>query len=99
MKDIDFLFLTVTVETPEVEGGVILTVGMGDIGQLGLGEEVEERTRPALVPNLENIVAIAAGGLHTACVNKDGKVVMLLFCLRLFFSYIFLISANCRFYL
>ncbi|XP_068211626.1 regulator of chromosome condensation-like [Palaemon carinicauda] len=64
----------VTLEAPKVDNGVVLTVGMGDVGQLGLGENIEERTRPALVPDLENIVAIAAGGLHTMCLDKSGKV-------------------------
>lgn len=47
---------------------------MGDVGQLGLGEDVEEKTRPGLVPDLENIVAVAAGGLHSVVLDKDGKV-------------------------
>ncbi|XP_066971514.1 regulator of chromosome condensation [Macrobrachium rosenbergii] len=64
----------VTLEAPKINGGVVLTVGMGDIGQLGLGDGVEEKTRPALVPDLEDIVAIAAGGLHTVCLDKSGKV-------------------------
>ncbi|KAK7079130.1 Regulator of chromosome condensation [Halocaridina rubra] len=64
----------VTLEIPDVEEGVVLTVGMGDVGQLGLGEDIQEKTRPALVPDLKNIVAIAAGGLHTVCLDKTGKV-------------------------
>lgn len=66
--------LTVQLEAPKVEGGVVLTVGMGDIGQLGLGPDVEERTRPGVVNLPEDIVAIAAGGLHTVCLDKNGKV-------------------------
>ncbi|XP_076058734.1 regulator of chromosome condensation 1 [Oratosquilla oratoria] len=54
--------------------GVPLTVGTGDIGQLGLGPNVEERTRPALVPDLEDVVAVAAGGLHSVSLDKNGKV-------------------------
>lgn len=64
----------VNLEAPNVQGGVVLTVGMGDIGQLGLGEDVQEKTRPGLVPDLKDIVAIAAGGLHTVCLDKAGKV-------------------------
>ena len=53
----------------------MLTVGMGDIGQLGLGPDVEEKTRVALVPGLpDNIVAVSAGGLHTICLDDTGKV-------------------------
>lgn len=62
------------VERPSCENGVVLTCGMGDVGQLGLGEDVEEKTRPGLVPDLENIVAVAAGGLHSVVLDKDGKV-------------------------
>lgn len=61
-------------EAPKVEGGVVLTVGMGDIGQLGLGPDVQEKTRPGLVNLSEDIVAIAAGGLHTVCLDKNGKI-------------------------
>lgn len=61
-------------EAPKVEGGVVLTVGMGDIGQLGLGPDTEEKTRPAVVPGLSDIIAIAAGGLHSMCLDKAGKV-------------------------
>lgn len=57
-----------------MESGVVLTVGMGDVGQLGLGPDVEEKSRPALVDLPEGIVAIAAGGLHTVCLDKKGKV-------------------------
>ncbi|XP_063606599.1 regulator of chromosome condensation-like [Penaeus indicus] len=64
----------VHVERPSCENGVVLTCGMGDVGQLGLGEDVEEKTRPGLVPDLENIVAVAAGGLHSVVLDKDGKV-------------------------
>lgn len=65
---------TVQLEAPKVEGGVVLTVGMGDVGQLGLGPDVEEKTRPGVVDLPEGIVAIAAGGLHTVCLDKNGKV-------------------------
>lgn len=57
-----------------MNGGVILTVGMGDIGQLGLGPDVEEKSLPAVVPSLTDVVAVAAGGLHTVCIDKAGKV-------------------------
>lgn len=56
------------------EGGIVLCIGQGDVGQLGLGPDVLEKTRPAAVPNYENIVSIAAGGMHNVCLTKDGKV-------------------------
>ncbi|CAG5093829.1 Similar to RCC1: Regulator of chromosome condensation (Mesocricetus auratus), partial [Cotesia congregata] len=63
---------------PDLRGittpGVALTVGQGDVGQLGLGEDVMEKTRPAVIPGHNDIVAIAAGGMHNVCLTKSGKV-------------------------
>jgi len=54
--------------------GQVLTVGQGDTGQLGLGEDVMEKTRPGLVESLENAVDAVAGGMHTAVLDIEGKV-------------------------
>ncbi|XP_030767877.1 regulator of chromosome condensation [Sitophilus oryzae] len=54
--------------------GVILVTGAGDVGQLGLGPDVLEKSRPALVNLTSEITDICAGGMHTACLTKDGKV-------------------------
>uniref|UniRef100_A0A2K6RYX6 Regulator of chromosome condensation n=1 Tax=Saimiri boliviensis boliviensis TaxID=39432 RepID=A0A2K6RYX6_SAIBB len=43
------------------EPGLVLTLGQGDVGQLGLGENVMERKKPALVSIPEDV----AGGMHT----------------------------------
>ncbi|TKC40526.1 hypothetical protein EI555_013087 [Monodon monoceros] len=56
------------------EPGLVLTLGQGDVGQLGLGENVMERKKPALVPILEDIVQAEAGGMHTVCLSKSGQV-------------------------
>ncbi|KAJ8681275.1 hypothetical protein QAD02_017062 [Eretmocerus hayati] len=56
-------------------GGIVLTCGQGDVGQLGLGEDVLEKTRFAAIPEHKNIVAIAAGGMHNVCLTKEGKVI------------------------
>lgn len=52
----------------------MLTLGQGDVGQLGLGENVMERKKPALVPISEDIVQAEAGGMHTVCLGKSGQV-------------------------
>lgn len=54
----------------------VLTLGQGDVGQLGLGEDVLERKKPALVKSLEglNIVQVECGGMHTVALTDDGKV-------------------------
>ena len=54
--------------------GVVLTLGQGDTGQLGLGPDIMERSKPALVKDLTNVVSVCAGGMHTVALTKDGKV-------------------------
>jgi len=54
--------------------GHVLTVGQGDTGQLGLGENVMEKTRPGIISTLSSAVDIAAGGMHTVVLNSDGEV-------------------------
>ncbi|XP_048671953.1 regulator of chromosome condensation isoform X4 [Marmota marmota marmota] len=56
------------------EPGLVLTLGQGDVGQLGLGENVMERKKPALVPIPEDVVQVEAGGMHTVCLSKSGQV-------------------------
>jgi alpha-tubulin suppressor-like RCC1 family protein len=62
----------------ELEGevGQVFVVGSGDCGQLGLGQDVLEKERPALLSyfNDKKIVKIYAGGLHNICLSKTGKV-------------------------
>jgi len=54
--------------------GVVLTLGQGDTGQLGLGPDIMERSKPALVKDLSRVKAVCAGGMHTVCLTKEGKV-------------------------
>lgn len=56
------------------EAGLVLVLGQGDVGQLGLGEDVIERKRPALVTLPEQIVQVVAGGMHTVCLSDTGNV-------------------------
>lgn len=58
---------------PKLSGNV-LACGQGEVGQLGLGEDVFEKTRPALVPGLGDIVDISAGGMHNLCLTRRGEV-------------------------
>lgn len=48
--------------------------GQGDVGQLGLGEDVVEKMRPAVIPDYQDIVSVAAGGMHNVCLKKTGEV-------------------------
>lgn len=72
-----FSFL-VTVEHASLpstsESGVVLVTGAGDVGQLGLGPDVMEKTRFTVVNLDHEIVDVCAGGVHTVCLTKDGKV-------------------------
>ncbi|XP_065186805.1 regulator of chromosome condensation-like [Sycon ciliatum] len=56
--------------------GTLLTLGQGDMGQLGLGEDIMERRRPAIVRELEDIPIkqVVCGGMHTVALTTEGKV-------------------------
>lgn len=58
------------------ETGHVLTLGQGDVGQLGLGEEILERKKPAIVKGLDGleIVQVECGGMHTVALTSSGKV-------------------------
>ena len=55
--------------------GFVLSMGQGEAGQLGQGEEIMERKKPGLVKGLEGveIVQIEAGGMHSLAVSKTGQ--------------------------
>lgn len=54
--------------------GNVLSCGQGEVGQLGLGEDVMEKTRPAMIDRLRDIVDMSAGGMHNLCLNRKGEV-------------------------
>lgn len=56
------------------EAGLVLVLGQGDVGQLGLGEDIMERKKPALVTFPEQMIQVVAGGMHTVCLSDSGKV-------------------------
>ncbi|KAG7474724.1 hypothetical protein JOB18_015331 [Solea senegalensis] len=56
------------------EAGEVLILGQGDVGQLGLGEDIIERKKPAHVPLPEKVVQVIAGGMHTVCLSDTGHV-------------------------
>ena len=51
--------------------GRILTWGSGYNGRLGLGDDTSNRLVPTLVPDLEGVTDIAAGGGHSLAVAGD----------------------------
>jgi len=59
------------------EPGFCLAVGENLSNQLGLGGNVEDRKKPQLVkelPTQGEIIQVAAGGMHSACLTKAGSV-------------------------
>ncbi|XP_046387227.1 regulator of chromosome condensation-like [Ischnura elegans] len=60
---------------PSRPGGQVLSMGQGDVGQLGLGPDVMEKGRPTVVPDLSDVIEACAGGMHTVCLTKNGEVV------------------------
>ena len=52
-------------------------LGQGDIGQLGLGENMVERKKPYPVAGALSgltIIQVACGGMHTIALTDEGKV-------------------------
>ena len=58
--------------------GQVLTVGQGDVGQLGLGEDVMERKYPQTVCGGDiqgkSVIQVTCGGMHTVALSEDGNV-------------------------
>ncbi|XP_063708590.1 regulator of chromosome condensation [Culicoides brevitarsis] len=62
------------IPTRPTVAGNLLVCGQGDVGQLGLGEDVMEKSRPALLPDVKNVVDVAAGGMHSIVLTKEGEL-------------------------
>lgn len=60
----------------ETTPGRVYVFGTGDCAQLGLTEDITSRKKPANLAALndEEIVDIAAGGMHNMALTNDGKV-------------------------
>ncbi|CAL1282562.1 unnamed protein product [Larinioides sclopetarius] len=54
--------------------GKVFVIGENDVGQLGFGEEVETKRRPAVLELPYSITSIAAGGMHSVCLTESGEV-------------------------
>ena len=55
----------------------VMMIGQGDVGQLGLGEDIMERKKPSPVGGVLSgrpVVQTVCGGMHTAALTADGKV-------------------------
>lgn len=57
------------------KSGNLLVCGQNDVGQLGFNpDDVMEKTRPALVPDIADIVDVKAGGMHSLYLTKNGEI-------------------------
>lgn len=54
--------------------GTILATGENEFGQLGFGFATYRYTRPVPVPNLTDVVQLAAGANHSMALKADGTV-------------------------
>lgn len=56
--------------------GSLLSCGQNEVGQLGVGEDVNEKTRPAVVieGTKAKVVDISAGGMHSLYLTANGEV-------------------------
>ena len=57
--------------------GTVMVLGMGDLGQLGVGESILERKKPYPVGGIlegKNIIQVVCGGVHTVALTKEGQV-------------------------
>lgn len=63
------------IPTAPKKRGRVLACGQGDVGQLGLGEDVMETNKFKYVTALgDKIVDVCAGGMHTVALDSNGKV-------------------------
>ena len=63
-----------TLSVPSRAGPTLaLSMGQGDVGQLGLGEDVFESERPKAVSQVKDVVDVYAGGMHTVCLTTSGR--------------------------
>ena len=65
-------------QSERLRGGSVWVWGEGDFGQLGLGvDRLDARMRPTPVgaehEQMEHVVGISAGGMHTLTVDNEGK--------------------------
>ncbi|XP_055019736.1 regulator of chromosome condensation [Boleophthalmus pectinirostris] len=74
VEDTDAKKVKVSHQSHAKEIGLVLVLGQGDVGQLGLGEDIMERKKPALVTLPEQMVQVVAGGMHSVCLSNTGQV-------------------------
>lgn len=59
-----------------VNPGFALAMGENLSNQLGLGPDIDNRKKPQIIKDLpENVIQVASGGMHSACLTEDGIVI------------------------
>lgn len=69
--------LKVSLKIPSFKttSGKVFVIGENDVGQLGFGEEVDVKKRPAMLELPYSITDIQAGGMHSVCLTESGEVI------------------------
>lgn len=64
-----------SIPTLPEKNGNLLVCGQNDVGQLGMNpDDVMEKTRPALVAEVADVVDVKAGGMHSLCLTTKGEI-------------------------
>lgn len=76
--------------------GELYAWGSNREGQLGLGSEIKQETKPKLITSLADIpiAFIACGGYHSIVVSKSGNFISCLFCFKYYDFINFLVLNN-----
>ncbi|KFM66928.1 Regulator of chromosome condensation, partial [Stegodyphus mimosarum] len=67
----------VLLEIPPLKtiSGKVFVIGENDVGQLGLGEDIEVKKRPTVLELSQSVIDVAAGGMHSVCLTESGEVI------------------------
>ena len=73
------MFLIVIIElqlSVSSKHGKVLAMGQGDVGQLGLGDDIMERKRPAFISEVDGVkfTEVMCGGMHSVAITDKGEV-------------------------
>ncbi|KAI6660354.1 Regulator of chromosome condensation isoform X3 [Oopsacas minuta] len=71
----DIKKLKLNYDLPSVRGAQALMFGQGDVGQLGLGENILMRKKPAQIKSMEGVGLrqVAVGGMHTVLLTDNAE--------------------------
>ena len=74
-------FLLVVHYVHPSQPGFVLAIGEGTTGQLGLGPDITDRSKPTRVNLPADVIQVCAGGMHSVCLTVGGEVRIAVLCL------------------